>query len=110
MRIRKALTAVVVGGALIFSGSVLAAPAVAGAATGPAGTRACAAAEKRLPVLESRLTKLQSQLTAAQDALTRAQGAGKQAVVNRLDARVKNLQLGLDKVNGAIAKIHQTCD
>jgi hypothetical protein len=66
-------------------------------------------AEKRLPVLESRQAKLQAQLTAAEGARTQAQDAGKPAMVHRLEARVENVQLGLDKVGTALAKIHQTC-
>jgi hypothetical protein len=103
VKIRTAAAALVVGGAL-----VLAVPGLAGAAP-PRGGKACAVAEKRLPVLESRQAKLQAQLTAAEGALTAAQDAGKPAIVNRLEARVKNVQHGLDKAGAALDRIHQTC-
>ena len=100
---RRTAAAVGIGGAL-----VLAVPSVAGAAPAPGG-KACTAVEKRVPVLESRQAKLQAQLTAAQSALANAEDAGKPAIVNRLEARVRNLQHGLDKVGNALNKIQQTC-
>jgi hypothetical protein len=105
---RKLAAAVVVTGALLVG-----VPSVAGATPGSStgkSTKVCTVARRRVPVLEGRTSKLQAQLTASQNALGRAQQAGKQALVNRLTARVQNLQLALTKVQTTLTKVHQTCD